>query len=326
MEREVHTARIVVGIDGSNPSECALRWAAQEAAGRGDALDVVHAWRVPYAMHPNAHFVDAAIFKDRAVDTLDDAIDSLSTIDPAPSDVRGVLAEDDAATALVTAAEGAGLLVVGSRGRGGFVGLLLGSVSQRCVDHAPCPVAVIPSTWDGATHGRIVVGIDGSEASHGALHWAVAEAVRRDACLDVVNAYGFHQYISPFGRTAPIDRDQLEESSRALLEEMVEGAVGRFGSRPPAVELIATPMSPVLALLDTSKGADLLVVGSHGHGVFRGMLTGSVSLQCVHHAHCAVVVVRPPRTSQPDRTNGSYSAGRRGARLVPDDRSEGGLR
>jgi nucleotide-binding universal stress UspA family protein len=298
VESELHTTRIVVGIDGSNPSECALRWAAQEAADRGDALEVVHAWRVPYAMHPNAQFVDAAFFKDRAVDTLDDAIDSLSTIDPAPSDVSAVLAEDDAATALVTAAEGAGLLVVGSRGHGGFVGLLLGSVSQRCVDHAPCPIAVIPSTWDGTRQGRIVVGVDGSEPSFGALHWAVAEAVRRDACLDVVNAYGFHQYVSPFGRTIQIDRDQLEDSSKALLTEMVEGAIGGFGSRPPAVELVPTPMSTVLALLDTSKGADLLVVGSHGHGGFRGMMTGSVSLQCVHHAHCPVVVVRPMRATE----------------------------
>jgi nucleotide-binding universal stress UspA family protein len=325
MEREVHRARIVVGIDGSNPSECALRWAAQEAAARGDALDVVHAWRVPFAIHPNAQFVDAAIFKDRAVDTLDDAIDLLSTIDPTPTHARGVLLEDDAATALVTAAEGAELLVVGSRGHGGFVGLLIGSVSQRCVDHAPCPIAVIPSTWDGTRHGRIVVGVDGSEASYGALHWAIAEAVRRDACLDVVNAYGFHQYVSPFGRTTSIDRDQLRDSSLALLTEMVEGAIGGSGCRPPAVELIPTPMSTVLGLLDTSKGADLLVVGSHGRGGFRGMMTGSVSLQCVHHAHCPVVVVRPPRASQPeaDRTNDSFSAGRRGARLVPGDDSEG---
>jgi nucleotide-binding universal stress UspA family protein len=287
----------VAGIDGSPPSVCALRWAALEAACRGAALHVVHAWRLPRATHPSAHLAEASIFKDRAIETLDDAIDSLSAIVPSPAEICGVLAEDDAPTALLAAAESARLLVVGSRGHGGFVGLLIGSVSQRCVDLAPCPVAVIPATWTGATYGRMVVGVDGSEASYGALHWAIAEAARHDACLDVVNAYGFHQYVSPFGRSFAVDRDKLEESSQAMLEQMVEGAVGAAAAKPPAVELIPNSMNAVPALLDAARRADLLVVGSRGHGGFRGMLTGSVSQQCVHHAPCPIVVVREPATS-----------------------------
>jgi nucleotide-binding universal stress UspA family protein len=212
-------------------------------------------------------------------------------------DVIGELTEMRPAAALLAAARDADLLVVGSRGHGGFVGLLLGSVSQRCVDHAKCPVAVIPPSWDGANHGRIVVGVDGSEASYGALHWAIAEAARRDAQLDVVNAYGFHQYPSPYGPTVAIDPDQLETGSKALLDEMVAGAFGGPGP-PRAVETIAPSMTAVPALLESAKGADLLVVGSRGRGTFTGLLLGSVSQQCVHHAPCPVVVVHPPRPEQ----------------------------
>jgi nucleotide-binding universal stress UspA family protein len=242
-------------------------------------------------MYPDGGHIDPAPLELEARAVLDDAVASLSELTAVPSDVRPVLAEDDAATALLHAAENSALLVVGSRGRGGFAGLLLGSVSHRCVDHAPCPVAVITSTWDGTTQGRVVVGVDGSDASYGALHRAIAEAARREAQLDVVNAYGFHQYPSPYGPIVGVDPRQLEKSSKSLLDEMVASAFG--GSGPPAaVELISASLTPAPALLESAKGADLLVVGSRGRASFRGLLLGSVSQQCVHHAPCPVVVVR----------------------------------
>jgi Universal stress protein family len=112
-------------------------------------------------MYPDGGHIDRAPFEREARTIVDDAVASLSGFTAVPADVSAVLAEDDAATALLHVAEDAALLVVGSRGRGGFTGLL-GSVSQRCVDHAPCPVAVITPTWDGTTHRRVVVGVDGS--------------------------------------------------------------------------------------------------------------------------------------------------------------------
>jgi nucleotide-binding universal stress UspA family protein len=290
-------ARIVVGVDGSPASKHALHWAADEAIYQGVGLDIIHASGSHHSMFPDGGHIHPAPFERAARAILDDAVAALAQRGVSPPDVRPVLAEDDAATALLTAAGDAALLVVGSRGHGGFVGLLLGSVSQRCVDHAKCPVAVIPPSWDGATHGRIVVGVDGSEASYGALHWAIAEAARRDAQLDVVNAYGFHQYPSPYGPTVAIDPDQLETGSKALLDKMVAGAFEGPGP-PRAVETIATSMTAVPALLESAKGADLLVVGSRGRGSFTGLLLGSVSQQCVHHAPCPVVVVHPPRPEQ----------------------------
>jgi nucleotide-binding universal stress UspA family protein len=249
-------------------------------------------------MYPDGGHIDAAPLELEARAILGDAVGSLAGLPAAPCDVRPVLVDDDAATALLRAAEGATLLVVGSRGRGGFAGLLLGSVSQRCVDHAPCPVAIITSTWDSTTQGRVVVGVDGSDASYGALHWAIAEAARREAQLDVVNAYGFHQYPSPYGPTAAVDVGQLETWSKSMLDEMVAGAFGRSGP-PASVELISASLTPAPALLESAKDADLLVVGSRGRGSFRGLLLGSVSQQCVHHAPCPVVVVgSPQRTTE----------------------------
>lgn len=292
MEQDLAHA-VVVGVDGSAPSKQALRWAAQEAIRCGARLDVVHAWTVPYAMYPDG-FADPKPYEAAGAAVLDDAVRSLSEAAAVPTDVHPLLIDDLPVNALLQAAVGGDLLVVGSRGHGGFVGLLLGSVSQRCVTHAPCPVAVVPPTWTADTSGRVVVGVDGSDASSDALHWAVAEAGRRAARLDVVNAYEYLQItVSPYVPTVPVDRDELEKSSQALLEDMVSGALAEAVTPDLPVEVKPSPDGAAHALLDVARGADLLVVGSRGRGTFRGLLLGSVSQQCVHHATCPVVVVRP---------------------------------
>lgn len=287
---------IVVGVDGSLPSKQALLWAAHEAIRRGARLDVVDAWTVPYTMYPDG-LADPKPYEAAGSAVLEDAMRSLAEGEVVPPEVHPVLIDDLPANALVRAARGCDLLVVGSRGHGGFGGLLLGSVSQRCVAHAPCPVAVVPPTWTADDSRRVVVGVDGSDASFGALHWAVAEAVRRDARLDVVNAYENHHVVSPVVPLVAVHRDELEKSSQALMEEMVAAALGPAGARSRPVELLSSPAGAARALLDVARGADLLVVGSRGRGTCRGLLLGSVSQQCVHHAPCPVVVVRPLEAS-----------------------------
>jgi nucleotide-binding universal stress UspA family protein len=138
--------RIVVGVDGSPGATVALRWARAEAGLRGATLDVVHAWHEPYVggipgMGPYGISFDELERAARA--ELDRAIGHAG---PPPPGVRvePILAPGPAAAVLLEAAKGADLLVVGSRGRGGFTGLLLGSVGQQCVHHAPCPVVVVP--------------------------------------------------------------------------------------------------------------------------------------------------------------------------------------
>ncbi len=139
--------RIVVGIDGSDGSQAALGWALVEASRRGSRLDVVLAWQAPYLGEVSGLvLVEMTEQAERhARELLSGIVDGIVAECP-DVEIVPLLAEGRAAPALLDAAEGADLLVVGSRGRGGFKSLLLGSVSSACVHHAPCPVAVIPNS------------------------------------------------------------------------------------------------------------------------------------------------------------------------------------
>ena len=131
---------VVVGVDGSDGSLQALRWAAGEAAARGWRLRVVRAWS--YIDQPSGGF-DPAYGEDDARRGLDEALASLG--DAATGlDVEPLVVCDLAARALLDAARDADVVVVGSRGFGGFEELLLGSVSSQVAHHAPCPVVVVP--------------------------------------------------------------------------------------------------------------------------------------------------------------------------------------
>jgi nucleotide-binding universal stress UspA family protein len=293
-EERAAGGRVVVGVDGSEPANVALRWAAEEAFRRGASLDVVHAWLTPYPLAAYDMSLDPDELESAARTLLDTVVDdALSSIGEAPSDVRRLVIQDEGAEALDQVAEGADLLVVGSRGRGGFSDLLVGSVSLKAVQTAPCPVVVVPAEWDGTATGRILVGVDGSQPSYGALNWAVVEAGLRGARLDVVHAYDYPQMVTPFGPVMAIDWETIDKASRDLLEEMIAGAVGAAETPPESVESISVNGSAARSLLEAAQGADLLVVGSRGRGTLRGLLLGSVSQQCVHHASCPVAVVRP---------------------------------
>lgn len=135
------TGRVIVGSDGSESSRRAIRWAAGEARCRGAVLEVVHAWTLlgqpdDRAFDPNYGEAEARQLLDGELERLGDALDGI--------EVERTVVCDLGAPALIDAGKRADLLVVGSRGRGGFRGLLLGSVSSQVVQHAPCPVAIIP--------------------------------------------------------------------------------------------------------------------------------------------------------------------------------------
>lgn len=140
------TPRIVVGIDGSPSSVAALRWAIGQAALDGSTVEAITAWQIPAAMTgygwapvPVADCSDMELIAKRA---LEEAIVEAAGASSSPL-VHGEIAQGLPAQVLIDASAGAALLVVGSRGHGGFAGALLGSVSQYCVHHAHCPVLII---------------------------------------------------------------------------------------------------------------------------------------------------------------------------------------
>ncbi|MFF9482770.1 universal stress protein [Streptomyces sp. NPDC014733] len=144
-------------------------------------------------------------------------------------------------------------------------------------------------------HGRIVVGVDGSESSQEALRWAVRQAELTGSTLTAVTAWEY-----PPGSIGRIDeprelRTSLEQAADRGLSDAVRRAV-RPGAGP-RVETVVAYGTAAAVLLDAARGADLLVVGSRGHGGFSGALLGSVSRHCTAHAPCPVVVVRG--TGQP---------------------------
>ncbi len=141
---------VTVGVDASEGSVRALRWALREARLRGARLRAVLAWS--YLDQPKGSF-DPAYGEDDARGQLDEA---LALVAGGADDVEidPVLVNDLPARALLAAARDADLLVVGSRGLGGFKGLLLGSVSQQVVQHAPCPVVVVPGDERPASRGE----------------------------------------------------------------------------------------------------------------------------------------------------------------------------
>jgi nucleotide-binding universal stress UspA family protein len=139
---------IVVGVDGSAGAQAALEWAAAEARLRGDTLRIVHAWHLPAATYGSGGFVPPVgiTWEDDLEAAARQGLDK--TIDAAAEQLAGIeverrLGEGPAAVVLTEAAQDADLLVVGSRGLGGFKELLLGSVGHQSAQHAPCPVVIV---------------------------------------------------------------------------------------------------------------------------------------------------------------------------------------
>ena len=294
---------IVVGVDGSDCSHDALRWAVDEGRRRSWPVEAVFAWTFPYVVPVLGNLSDPRWLERHAEEYLQ-ALLRQEIGDAGDVNVTGRVAEGPAARVLLEAARDASLLVVGSRGRGGFAGLILGSVSHQCAQHAHCPVVVVrrddvadeAATKEEATE-RIVVGVDGSEAARTALSWALEEGRLRHAEVDVVHAWQM-PYVHGYAYGGVIDiqpwefeqnaRKELEQEARAVLDSSMGGA---DTAGLTAIEPLLVCDSAARALLDSAKDADLLVVGSRGRGGFAGLLLGSVSQKVLHHATCPVVVI-----------------------------------
>ncbi|MEN3586046.1 universal stress protein [Streptomyces sp. ZYX-F-203] len=254
---------VVVGVDGSASSLTAVDQAAREARIRRAGLRVVHA----AGRRPTE---DA----DRMVG---DAARHARSVAP-EVEVFEVVVVGSPVEVLETESRTARLVVIGSRGAGGFIGMVLGSTAVSLAAHSRCPVLV--ARGDPTGSGPVVLGVDGSPVGEPAVDFAFTEASLRGSAMTAVHAW-LPEY-APVGSGV--------ESAERLLAESLVG----HGQEHPDVQVRREVASGETreVLIDRSREAQLVVVGARGRGGFAGMLLGSVSQALLLHAHCPVVVVR----------------------------------
>lgn len=292
--------QVIVGVDGSECGAAALRWALREAEMREWQITAALAWSYldQRPAEPGKQF-DPHYSEEDADKALDAAVEAAVGSEASGRVDRKAIC-DLPAQALLRASQDADLLVLGSRGRGGFKGLLLGSVSEQCLHHARCPVAIVRGTGtapdESATHEgahtpreRIVVGVDGSETGQRGLHWALEEARARHAALDAACAWR-SPIVGVRRGTARLDRAAIKADARRVLDQAIDAA--DTSGLPGPIGRIVRSGSATQVLLEAADGADLIVVGSRGLGGFRGLLLGAVSQQIARHAPCPVVIVK----------------------------------
>lgn len=284
------TGPVVVGVDGSPAAKTALRWAADEAALRELPLRIVHVSEDPAPRQGDGEA--QAALASAGHDVAAHAMDEVRALRPDVTMTSEVL-RDDPAHGLIKESDTASLVVVGSRGHGGFHDLMLGSTSLQVAMHARSPVAVVrppaaPERAGAGAVGRIVVGVDGSPQSGAALAFAFDEADRRGCGITAVHAWLGPITTGAAGMPFVYDVDTLREQEEGVLETAVAGWHDRY----PHLELHRMTMesSAAAALIELSMGAQLVVVGCRGLGGFTGLLLGSVSQSLIHHAGCPVVV------------------------------------
>jgi nucleotide-binding universal stress UspA family protein len=286
------TAPVVVGVDGSSHQQKVIDWAASEARLRRRPLRLVHAfdWALlgmsytarPYGVVQEELQANAARILERSLAIARHIAPDL--------DIDGRVVDGSPTAVLRDASRSAAVVVVGHRGRGGFAGLLLGSVAAQVAAHAACPVVVAREPDRAAD--RVVVGVDGSPLSDAALGFAFEEASLRGLGLTAVHAWSEPAVADA---TLPLvyDLGDLRDRAARLLSESLAG----WREKYPDVDVLSQIVRgrPARVLVEAAAGAALLVVGSRGRGGFTGLLLGSVSNAVLHHAAAPVAIVHGPR-------------------------------
>ena len=284
---------VVVGYDQSPSGDRALAQAGREAAWRDTSVTVVNAFHWMVVARPGIYFpldVEASL-KDAADKVAADGVDWLRHRYPGMTVDSAVIA-GSAADALAESSRDAGLLVLGNRGRGGFTGLLLGSVSMRTLTMASCPTLIVRGRPRGALD-TVVLALDVEDPGEELMDFAFAEASLRGAKLKVVNAWDLGQA----GTDGPETADGLDTAKKHALADL-RSALGRqlnpWHAKHPDVHLVVTVMdgTPSAVLTGLSDSTDLLIAGAHRRGDGHpGMRPGPIVHTLLHHADCPVVVV-----------------------------------
>jgi nucleotide-binding universal stress UspA family protein len=285
---------VLVGFDGSELAGLAVRSGAIEAERRQTVLTVVTAYPLPTMIYPNMASIpnepEDTKAQQEAEKTLAEAAGLLRD-HPGETSFRTVAGNP--AGSLITLSSAAEVIVLGARGRGGFMGRVLGSVSTAVPAHAHCPTIVVPHhASQTREEGPVVAAVDGSDTGRTAMLTAAAEAAVRGAALEVVA-------VLPAGEEWLYWYPELELSSEVTSRRQkqittgLEGEIAQLSAQFPDLEVSASvPVGdPMQTIVEISARAQLTVLGTRGRGRVRSALLGSVSRGVLNHAEGPVMVV-----------------------------------
>ncbi|MBK1782832.1 universal stress protein [Prauserella sp. ASG 168] len=286
----------MAGVDGSPAALRAVRWAADTAAQHRVPLHLVHAAGYPdlytgESVPPPARFTeDLRLQRWEFLHAAREVAAETSGVE-----IHTVFEPDPPIPSLIHTSRAARMIVLGSSGHSGLYGLLIGSTTLALVTHAHCPVVAVrgdatqvPERGDPRP---VVVGIDGSPLSERAIGYAFDEACFRDVELVAVHTWSDADTAVFSEARRHFDWEPVRDTEERRLAERLAG----WRERYPDVHVrrVLAKDRPRHELLDWSRRAQLVVVGSRGRGGFRGMLLGSTSQALVHNAECPVMIARP---------------------------------
>lgn len=286
--------RVVVGVDASRHAARAADWAAREAAQRGIPLHVIHALDADPSsalFGPGAFSTHTRAITQTGEQLLAETRHRIAAAYPS-LEVTSELVHQAAPAALVFASAQAELLVVGTRGRGGFAGLMLGSVSARVVAHAHCPVVVLRAhDQRSASDGEIVLGMQAGQAEESML-FAFEHAANAGVGLRALHAW------APYPGVAQSYVSDTDILAREAAERMVAD-LAAVREKFPQVRVTITVKRghPAAVLANASAEARLVVVGAHRHHGPLSLGIGPIVHGLLGHAYCPVAVVPVPKTA-----------------------------
>ena len=279
-------APIACGIDGSAESDVALDWAIDAARRRGLPLHLVHARGVPFGDPRLLH-----AYMDEHPHETEVMTNALARVAEEAPEVR-VTSEEPRTTAsraLLRDSDWADSIVVGAFGHGATSALLLGSTSVQVSTHSTCPTVVVRGNPD--PRADVVIGVDGSTGAEQAIRFGLREASERGVGVTAVHA----SWLAVTDGTDSSDFAKRWQDVRDEERERAFDAVQAAMKDVPDVTVrqVVVTERPVEALVDASRGASLVVVGSRGRGGFTGLLLGSVGRGVLHGSVAPVAIVRP---------------------------------
>jgi nucleotide-binding universal stress UspA family protein len=288
---------VIVAFDGSKAARAAAAYGAQAATRRGLGLILIYAHQPTPMWGPATPILDDYSWERNWIrQILTEGRNGITAVHPELG-IDAKIMSGSPAGALTDASATASLVVTGTQSTAGIIGHLAGSVAAQIAAHAHAPVIVVRETdsarpYSSRSPARIVVGLDGSEESQRALAFAIDEAVDRNASVEAV--YGWcipdvHD-IEPL-----VNSTYLLEEEKAKADRLVAEAVSGWSDRYPDLTIthrVVYTFDPVDALLQAATDADMIVVGSRGHGGFLGLRLGSTVDGLIRLSLVPVAVVR----------------------------------